>query len=141
MKAKTYREQVEIAGSVFQIDTERRRFKLRTDDGLRVTAPYDGETRDRVIEVLCNPEDRLIKVSGLGEFAADGTLKRVVKADRIIIAIARWERGEVDPNALTIGEMFDALIAEHPPEYWAKFPTDMVERHLAHRHGQCCQGE
>ena len=126
MKTKPYREQVEVTGIVAQIDTESRTFNVLTDDGLWVTAPYDDETRDRVIKVLRNPEDRLIKVSGLGEFAANGTLKRVVKADRIIIAIARWERGEVDPNAPTIGERIDARIAERPPEYWDSMPTDLV---------------
>ena len=134
MSAKSYREPVEIAGSVIQIDTEQRRFKLRTDDGLRVSVPYSDETRHRVIEVLRDPDDRLIKVTGLGEFAPDGTLKRVVKADRIIIAVARWERGEVDPNAPTIGERIDARIAERPPEYWNNMPTDLVERYLAN-HG------
>ena len=141
MNAKSYREQVEITGSVFQINTERRTFKVRTDDGLRVTVPFTDETKHRVMAVVQDPQNLLIKVSGLGENSPSGALNRVVKADRIIIAVARWERGEIDPNAPTITEMFDALTAEHPPEYWEKFPTDMVERHLAHRHGQCCQGE
>ena len=134
MNAKSYREKVEVTGVVAQIDTESRTFNVLTDDGLWVTAPYDDETRDRVIKVLRDPDDRLIKVAGLGEFTADGTLKRVVKADRIIIAVARWERGEVDPDAPTIGEMIDARIAERPPEYWDNMPTDLVERYLAN-HG------
>ena len=134
MKTKPYREQVEVTGIVAQIDTESRTFNVLTDDGLWVTAPYDDETRDRVIKVLRNPEDRLIKVSGLGEFAPDGILNRVVKADRIIIAIARWERGEVDPNAPTFSERADAFIARHPKEFWDSLPTDMVDRHLAN-HG------
>ncbi len=134
MNTKSYREQVEITGPVFQIDTERRRFKMRTDGGQPVSVPYSDENRHRVIEVLRNPEDRLIKVSGMGEFAPDGTLKRVVKADRIIIAVARWERGEIDPNAPSIGERMDAFIARYPKEYWDNMPTDLVERHLAN-HG------
>ena len=134
MNAKSYRENVEVTGVVAQIDTESRTFNVLTDDGLWVTAPYDDETRDRVIKVLRDPDDRLIKVTGLGEFTADGTLKRVVKADRIIIAVARWERGEVDPNTPTIGERIDARIAERPPEYWNNMPTDLVERYLAN-HG------
>ena len=141
MKEKSYREQVEITGSVTQINAERRTFTIATDDGLRVKASYTDETKHRVFQVAQDPEERLIKVSGIGEFTRSGTLERIVKADRIIIAVARWERGEVDPDAPTITEMFDALIAEHPPEYWEQFPTNMVERHLAHRHGQCCQGE
>lgn len=135
MSAKSYREQVEITGSVFQIDTERRKFKLRTDDGLPVTVPYSDENRHRVFSVMRDPDDRLIKVSGLGEFSADGTLKRVVKADRITIAIARWERGEVDPNAPTITEMFDAIIAETPPEAWKGLPTDLSHRHDFYLYG------
>ena len=134
MSAKSYREPVEITGSVVQIDTERRRFKMRTDDGLRVSVPFNDENMHRVIEVLRSPVERLIKVSGLGEFSPDGTLKRMVKADRIIIAIARFERGELDPNEPGIGERIDAIIAQYPKEYWDNMPTDLVERHLAN-HG------
>ena len=129
-----HRKQVEITGSVYQIDTERRRFKVLTEDGLRVTAPFSDENRHRVIEVLRDPKNRLIKVSGLGEFRPDGTLKRVVKAESIIIAVARWERGEIDPNAPTVGERADAFIARYPKEFWDSMPTDLVERHLAN-HG------
>lgn len=134
MDAKSYREKVEVTGVVAQIDTESRTFNVLTDDGLWVTAPYDDETRHRVIEVLRDPDDRLIKVTGLGEFTPGGTLKRVVKAEKIIIAVARWERGEIDPDAPTIGERIDARIAERPPEYWDNMPTDLVERYLAN-HG------
>ncbi len=141
MSDKSYRKQVEITGSVTQINAERRTFTIATDDGLRVKAPYTEETKHRVFQVAQNPEGRLIKVSGMGEFTRSGTLERIVKAESITIAVARWERGEVDSDAPTITEMFDALIAEHPPEFWEQFPTDMVDRHLAHRHGQCCRGE
>lgn len=134
MKAKSYREPVEITGSVIQIDTERRTFKMRIDDGLRVTAPYADENKHRVIAVLQDPENKLIKVSGLGQFQPDGTLKRVVKADSIIIAVARWERGEADPNAPTIRERIDAIISEYPKEFWDDMPTDLVELYLAN-HG------
>ena len=134
MNTKSYLEKVEVTGVVAQIDTESRTFNVLTDDGLWVTAPYDDETRHRVIEVLRDPEDRLIKVTGLGEFAPDGTLKRVVKAEKIIIAVARWERGEFDPDAPTFSERADAFIARHPKEFWDSLPTDLVERHLAN-HG------
>ena len=134
MQPKSYKAPVEITGAVLQINAERRTFKVLTDDGLRVTAPYSDENMHRVIEVLRSPEERLIKVSGLGEFTPDGTLKRMVKADRIIIAIARFERGELDPNEPGIGERIDAIIAQYPKEYWDNMPTDLVERHLAN-HG------
>ena len=141
MKEKTHRKLVEITGSVTQINTERRTFTIATDDSLWVKASYTDETKHRVFQVAQNPEEWLIRVSGMGEFTRSGALERIVKADSITIAVARWERGEVDPDAPTITEMFDALIAEHPPEFWEQFPTDMVDRHLAHRHGQCCRGE
>lgn len=139
MSAKSYRKQVEVTGSVTQINTGQRTFTIGTDGGLPVKAPYTDETKHRVFQVAQNPEELLIKVSGLGEFAPDGTLNRVVKADRIIIAIARWERGEVDPDAPTFSERADALIASFPKEIWEKMPTDLVDRHLAHRHGHCCR--
>ena len=132
MKAKTYREPVEITGSVYQINIENRTFKMKTDDGLRVTAPYTEETKHRVFQVAQNPEEWLIKVSGMGEFAHDGALKRVVKSDHIIFAIPPRE---VDPNAPTIGERFDALTADIPEEVWAQIPTDLSERHNYYAYG------
>ena len=127
MKNASYREQVEITGSVYQINIERSTFKMKTDSGLRVTAPYTEETKHRVMSVIQDPQNFLIKVSGLGEFAHSGALERIVKADSIIVA--RWERGEVAPNAPTITEMFDAIIAETPPEAWEGVPTDLSHRH------------
>ena len=138
---KTYREQMEVTGSVTQINTGQRTFTIGTDGGLPVKAPYTDETRHRVFQVAQNPEELLIKVSGLGEFAPDGTLSRVVKVDCITIVIARWERGEVDPDAPTFSERADALIASFPEEFWENIPSNLVERHLAHRHGQCCRDE
>lgn len=138
MKARSYREPVEITGSVYQINIESRTFKIKTDDGLRVTAPYTDETRYRVIEALKYAGERLLMVSGRGEFSHDGVLKRVVRSDRIIFAI---QPREIDPDAPTIGDKIDARIAARPPEYWDQFPTNLVERHLAHRHGHCCQSE
>ena len=141
MKEKTHRKPVEITGSVTQINTESRTFTIGTEDSLRVTTPYTDETKHRVFKVAQNPEELLIKASGLGEFTHSGALERIVKAESITIAVARWERGEVDPDAPTIGERIDARIAARPPEYWEQFPADLVERHLAHRHGHCCQSE
>ena len=138
MKEKTYRKPVEITGSVYQINIESRTFKMKTDDGLRVTVPYTDETKYRVIEALKYARERLLMVSGRGEFSHDGVLKRVVKSDRIILAIPPRE---IDSNAPTIGDKIDARIAAHPPEYWEQFPTNLVDRHLAHRHGHCCQSE
>ena len=138
MSNKSYREPVEITGSVYQINIESRTFKMKTDDGLRVKAPYTDETMHRVIEALKYAGERPLRVSGRGEFSHDGVLKRVVKSDRIIFAVPPRE---IDPNAPTIGDKIDARIATHPPEYWDQFPTNLVERHLAQRHGHCCQSE
>ena len=132
MSDKSYRRQVEITGSVYQIDIENRTFKMKTDDGLRVAAPYTDETKYRVIEALKYAGERLLKVSGRGEFSQDGVLRRVVKSDRIIFAIPPRE---IDPNAQTITEMFDAIIAETPPEAWEGVPTDLSHRHDFYLYG------
>ncbi len=126
MPKPPHQQKVEITGAVFQIDTERRKFKLRTPDGQAVSAPFTNENQHRVIAVLQDPENKLIKVSGLAEFTPNGALKRVVKAENITIALP--ER-QIDPNAPTITEMIDALIAESPPETWAGVPTDLSHRH------------
>ena len=135
MTAKLYREPVEVTGSVTQINTECRTFTIGTDGGLPVKAPYTEESKHRVFQVAQNPQEWLIRVSGLGEFTRSGALERFVKADSITIAVARWERGEVDPNAPTITEMFDAIVAETPPEAWEGVPTDLSRRHDFYLYG------
>ena len=132
MEKKTHRKPVEITGSVYLINVESRTFKMKTDDGLRVTAPYTDETKYRVIEALKYAGEQLLKVSGRGEFSHDGVLKRLVKSDCIIFAIPPRE---IDPNAPTITQMFDAIIAETPPEAWEGVPTDLSHRHDFYLYG------
>ena len=123
-----HQQKVEITGAVFQINTERRKFKLRTPDGQAVSAPFTNENQHRVIAVLQDPENKLIKVSGLAEFTPSGALKRVVKAENITITLP--ER-QIDPNTPTITEMIDARIASYPDDFWDNMPTDLVQRHIA----------
>ena len=46
MKAKPYRKQVEVTGSVTQINTGQRTFTIGTDSGLPVKAPYTDDTEE-----------------------------------------------------------------------------------------------
>ena len=138
MKKTQQLKPVDIVGSIYLINVERRELKLKTDDGFRVPVTFNSEQEDRVIAALQMRKQTNLKVSGLGEFRPDGILKRVVSVENFGFSL---KEREIPPNTPTIGEMIDARIAAHPPEYWEQFPTNLVERLLAQRHGHCCQSE
>ena len=132
MKEKTHRKPVEITGSVYLINVERRELKLRTDDGFRVPVTFAGEQENRVIAALQMRKQANLKVSGLGEFRPDGVLKRVVSVENFGFALIGRE---IPHGVLTIGERFDALTADIPEEVWAQIPTDLSERHNYYAYG------
>ena len=126
MKRKRHLKPVDIVGSLYLINVERRELKLKTDDGLRVPVTFTGEQENRVIAALQMRKQTNLKVSGLGEFRPDGTLKRVVSVENF--GGSRKDR-ETYPDAPTITEMFNAIITETPPEAWEGVPTDLSHRH------------
>ena len=132
MKNKSYREKVEITGSVTQINVESCTLKMRTGDGLPVTVTFAAEQEDRVIAALQMRKQANLKVSGLGEFLPDGVLKRVASVENFGFELI--ER-EIPPGAPTIGERFDALTKDIPEEVWAQIPTDLSERHNYYAYG------
>ena len=136
MKKTKYLKPVDIVGSVYLVNVERRELKLRTDDGFRVPVTFTGEQENRVIAALQMRKQANLKVSGLGEFKPDGVLKRVTCVENFGSALIRRE---IPPGTPTFSERADALIASFPEEIWEKMPTDLVDRHLAHSHGQCCR--
>ena len=126
MKRKRHLKPVDIVGSVYLINVERRELKLRTDDGIRVPVTFTGEQENRVIAALQMRKQADVKVSGSGEFWPDGALKRIVSVENFGISL---KAREIPPDAPTITEMFDAIIAETPPGAWEGVPTDLSHRH------------
>ena len=126
MKREKHLKPVDIIGSVYLINVERRELKLRTDDGFRVPITFTDEQENRVIAALQMRKQVNLKISGLGEFRPDGTLRRVVSVDSFGSSL---KDREIPTGAPTIGEMIDAIIAETPPEAWEGVPTDSSHRH------------
>ena len=132
MKKTKYLKPVDIVGSVYLINVERRELKLRTDDGFRLPVTFTGEQENRVIAALQMRKQANLKVSGLGEFRPDGVLKRVVSVENFGFALIGRE---IPHGVLTIGERFDALTADILEEVWAQIPTDLSERHNYYAYG------
>ena len=132
MKEKTHRKPVEIIGSMYLINVERRELKLRTDDGFRVPVTFAVEQENRVIAALQMRKQANLRVSGLGEFLPDVVLKRIASVENFGFELI--ER-EIPPCVPTIGERFDALTEDIPEEVWAEIPTDLSERHNYYAYG------
>ncbi len=128
MTTPTHQEKVDITGPLIQVDLERRQVKLRTKNGQTLTATFTDETAPRIMTILQDPDYYHIRVTGQAEFTPDGTLQRLTKTENIYITRPEIE---IPPGTPTIGEMFDAIIAETPPETWANVPTDLSIRHNA----------
>ena len=126
MRSKEHLKPVDIVGSVYLINVERRELKLRTDDGFRVPVTFTDEQENRVIAALQMRRQVNLKISGLGEFRADGALKRIVNVENFG---SSPKSREIPPGTPTIGEVIDAIIAETLPEAWEGVPTDLSHRH------------
>ena len=128
MTTPTRQEKVDLTGPLIQVDLERRQVKLRAKNGQTLTATFTNETAHRIMTILQDPDYYHIRVTGQAQFTPDGTLQRLTKTENIHITRPEIE---IPPGTPTIGEMFDAIIAETPPETWANVPTDLSTRHNA----------
>ena len=138
MKRKKHLKPVDIVGSVYLINVERRELKLRTDDGFRVPVTFTDEQENRVIAALQMRKQVNLKISGLGEFRPDGALKRIVSVEDFG---SSPKSQDIPPGTPTIGEMIDAIIAETPPEAWEGVPTDLSHHHDFYIYGVDTTGE
>lgn len=118
-------DEVKISGRVLEVDVKQKQCQVWLDDDTCVLVSFTQEHESRVTEAIKNHKDLRLVVHGPGEFASDGSLKRITRADTLFV---RQRERPRDPNAPSIHEKIDALVSEVPEEEWDKVPTDLSMR-------------
>lgn len=119
------KDEAKISGRVLEVDVKQKQCQVWLDDDTCVLVSFTQEQESRVTEAIKNHKDLRLVVHGPGEFASDGSLNRITRADTLFV---RQRERPRDPNAPSIHEKIDALFSDVPDEEWEKVPTDLSMR-------------
>ena len=109
--------------------------RLRLDDGATITADFSAEHLPGIAMALLYHADRRLKISGLGDFASDGSLKRILRIETQQPAPPSPPLPSPPPSSSNAPKPFwqswVELGSSFPAEEWAKFPPDFAAN-MAH---------
>ncbi len=122
-KQNNHKKQIELRGEVRAADLDGRQFSLRLDDGTKIVAKFTTEQEDRITEALRDHTSRRLRLTGRGEVAPSGKIKRIASVESLTVesAVARQPVAGAKP----IWEVALEIGASVPEEEWAKIPTDL----------------
>ena len=81
-----YQDSVEVTGRVLEVNILKKQCQLWLDDDTYVPLAFTEEQEPRIATALKAHKDRELTARGVGEFTPDGVLKRVIRADELILA-------------------------------------------------------
>ncbi len=122
-KQNNHKTQIELRGEVRAADLDGRQFSLRLDDGTKIVATFTSEQEGRITEALRDHTSRRLRLTGRGEVAPSGKIKRIASVDALTVesTVARQPVAGAKP----IWEVALEIGASVPEEEWAKIPTDL----------------
>ena len=126
-----YQDKVEVTGRVLEVNILRKQCQLWLDDTKYIPLAFTEEQEPRIATALKAHKDRKLTARGVGEFTPDGTLKRIIQADELILA---WDIQILKPAASKSSSAHDLMerIAKRfenlPEEELARYPTDLSMR-------------
>ena len=97
-------------------------FQLRLRDGAMVEVAFSEEHKNRIAVALWQHKSQRIQITGLGDFGADGQLRRVCRLDT---QIPGWVRAY--PTTPADREKRIASGQGIPDEEWTVSPTDFAK--------------
>jgi hypothetical protein len=97
-------------------------FRIHLGDGVAVEGAFTPEQEGEVTEALHKHHELRIRVRGLGEFARNGRIQRILRVDALEKHSVQEDR--FDPNAEPIWKVIAAMGASVPEEERAKIPRD-----------------
>lgn len=122
-KQNNHKKQIELRGEVRAADLDGRQFSLRLDDGSKIIAKFSTEQEDRITEALRDHTSRRLRLTGRGEVAPSGKIKRIASVESLTVESA--EARQPVAGAKPIWEVALEIGASVPEEEWAKIPTDL----------------
>lgn len=148
MSVQTGHHPVELVGEVRAVtlndDDDGGEFQFRLDDGATVAVDFSEEHEARIAVALWQHKAQRIRITGLGDFGADGQLRRVCRLDTQmperpplpspLPPAAPGSAREFIENWIAFGKTI-------PDEELAKFPTDFAENLDHYLYGGPKRGE
>ena len=121
-----YEDQVDVTGQVLEADVRQGKFQLWLDDRTSVHVPFTEEQEAEVTTALKDHKVVRLRIRGRGEFAPQGTLKRIISLDSL--DLVRDEAPAFDTSAPAIEDVLADLAKEVPDEEWDRLPPDLTDR-------------
>ena len=134
----TYQDSVEVTGRVMEVNILKKQCQLWLDDTTYVPLAFTEEQEHRIATALKAHKDRELTARGVGEFTPDGTLKRVVHADELILEYDSRILEPRDPNGSTAHDLMERISKRFdnlPEEEWENVPTDFAKLLSERGHG------
>ena len=148
MPVKAGRHSIELVGEVrgmtLNDDGIGGAFQLRLDDGATVAVDFGAEHEPGIVMALLQRTYQRLKITGLGDFSADGKLRRVCRLDTKTPARIPAPAGAKPATPGSAREFIEEWIAfgkTIPEEELAKFPTDFAENMDHYMYGLPKRGE
>lgn len=133
----TYEKHTELNGEVRAASIDATSFKMRLEDGRNVSGKYSAEDKDKILEALKGHESLRLRIDGTVEFyARDGTPKRFVTVDKIVIAVAEEDKQRATDER-PIWEQLIEIGSSVSNEEWKRVPDDFannVDHYLYGKH-------
>jgi hypothetical protein len=122
----TYEEHAELSGEVRAASIDATSFKMRLEEGRSVGGKYSAEDKDKILEALKGHESLRLRVEGIVEFyAKDGTPKRFVTVDKIVITAPEGDK-PTSADDRPIWEQLIEIGSSVSNEEWKRVPTDLA---------------
>lgn len=137
---KTYERDIEICGSIEEVDWKKSTFRLRSEDGKTINIPMEGHFHEEARKYGGKPRD-LVSVKCVAAYDSWENLQKVIEVQQIdvqtnyklynrfeeIAALPDgWLDGEgVAPDKEKLGSLAEALVGDYPEDLPmpAIFPT------------------
>ena len=120
--ATSRRKEASISGRMMSTDVRRKRFRICLDDERRIPVAFAPGHASVVAEALGKSDSVRLRVRGDGQFAPDGSLRKILRVDELDILSEA-------ASAPDIMEKMDRIFAKVPEDAWEKVPNDLSERH------------
>lgn len=121
-----YVDEVDVAGKVLEADVRQSKFQLWLDERTSVNVSFTKEQEAEVTTALKDHKVVGLRIQGRGEFAPQGTLKRIISLDSL--NLVRDEEPAFDTSAPTIEDMVKDIFKDVPDEEWDRLPHDLTDR-------------
>lgn len=121
-----YEDEVDVTGHVLEADVRQSRFQLWLDDRTSVHVPFTEAQEAEVTTALKDHKVVRLRIRGRGEFAPQGTLKRITSLDSL--DLVRDEEPAFDASAPAIEDVIADIFKDVPDEEWDRLPRDLTDK-------------